>query len=334
MDSRTFAIASGSKSARMTPCEGLAFLTSAISRIGPGAASAAKKFARWQHVRDPPLQFRGRAGRLGRGNFLPLVGDNLVKNRGHEITNAIREGQITQALGAACGHASPAYHYSASKMPQCQCMRGQCLKCRRPVSSIAMPCRLQAAVTSSSLREPPGWTTAFTPAAAARSIESANGKNASEPMTRSGGPICPPSRSRSARCRPGSFGRRRCRATSDPWPARWRCSSHAARSPRRIPGRPERRRWAPWSWPRSSFRSVGQHVGLLPQQATVDLAMFPARLRRPPLADGQQTHIRFPFGTGREGRQVPRAKNRGPRWPRRITPARTKLRPWPDRPDD
>ena len=36
-------MAIGSKSGRRTPAEGLAFLTSAIRRIGPGGAMAARK---------------------------------------------------------------------------------------------------------------------------------------------------------------------------------------------------------------------------------------------------------------------------------------------------
>ncbi len=59
----------------------------------------------------------------------------------------------------------------------------QCRKWRRPVKSMARPSSSQAAITSSSLREPPGWTTATTPALAAAWIPSGNGKKASDPMT-------------------------------------------------------------------------------------------------------------------------------------------------------
>ncbi len=48
------------------------------------------------------------------------------------------------------------------------------------VKSIAIPCSSAAAITSSSRMEPPGWITQVTPAAAAASIPSRNGKNASE----------------------------------------------------------------------------------------------------------------------------------------------------------
>ena len=75
------------------PFEGLAFLTSAISRIGPGTGSGPQKIAAG-NVGDPPSRFRGRQGRLGRGNLLPFVGDYFVKNRGHESTNAIREVEM------------------------------------------------------------------------------------------------------------------------------------------------------------------------------------------------------------------------------------------------
>ena len=60
---------------------------------------------------------------------------------------------------------------------------GQWRKWRRPVRIMAMPCSLQAATVSSSRREPPGWMIAVTPAAAATSGPSRNGKNASEAST-------------------------------------------------------------------------------------------------------------------------------------------------------
>src|SRR5690606_13319067 len=64
----------------------------------------------------------------------------------------------------------------------------QCLKCRIPVNTIAMPCSSAAAITSSSRTEPPGWITAVAPASTAARRPSANGKKASdattEPMVR------------------------------------------------------------------------------------------------------------------------------------------------------
>src|SRR6266511_3309664 len=56
---------------------------------------------------------------------------------------------------------------------------GQCRKCRRPVTTTAMPRASAAASTSSSRTDPPGWITAVTPAWAATSMASGNGKNAS-----------------------------------------------------------------------------------------------------------------------------------------------------------
>ena len=49
--------------------------------------------------------------------------------------------------------------------------------------AIASPSRSAVAMASSSRSDPPGWIQAVTPAAAAASMPSANGKNASEPMT-------------------------------------------------------------------------------------------------------------------------------------------------------
>ena len=48
---------------------------------------------------------------------------------------------------------------------------------------MAMPCSSAAAMTSASRIEPPGWITALIPAAAAASMPSRNGKNASEAIT-------------------------------------------------------------------------------------------------------------------------------------------------------
>ena len=56
----------------------------------------------------------------------------------------------------------------------------QCLKCRSPVNTMAMPRSFAAAMTSSSRTEPPGWMTARMPASARRSRPSRKGKKASE----------------------------------------------------------------------------------------------------------------------------------------------------------
>src|SRR5207302_9101943 len=61
--------------------------------------------------------------------------------------------------------------------------RAQCLKCRVPVNTMAMPWSLAALITSSSRTEPPGWITAVAPASTATSNPSANGKNASDATT-------------------------------------------------------------------------------------------------------------------------------------------------------
>ena len=83
---------------------------------------------------------------------------------------------------------------------------------RRPVKIIGMPCSLAAAVTSSSFTLPPGWMMAAMPAAAARWIESGNGKKASEARR---GPSLRPARRlsewRSRRNRRGSSGPPRSR---------------------------------------------------------------------------------------------------------------------------
>jgi hypothetical protein len=52
-----------------------------------------------------------------------------------------------------------------------------------PVNTIAMPAASAAAMTSLSRIDPPGWMTEVTPASAAASSPSANGKKASEAST-------------------------------------------------------------------------------------------------------------------------------------------------------
>src|SRR5690625_3233940 len=64
----------------------------------------------------------------------------------------------------------PCWHASAGRTRPVQCR-----KCRRPVNIMLSPCSLAAAITSSSRTEPPGCTTALTPAAAAASRPSRNG---------------------------------------------------------------------------------------------------------------------------------------------------------------
>ena len=61
----------------------------------------------------------------------------------------------------------------------------QCLKCRTPVITTAAPRSSQAAMTSSSLFDPPGWTSAVMPASSSWAGPSRNGKNASDAATAS-----------------------------------------------------------------------------------------------------------------------------------------------------
>src|SRR5690349_23527093 len=63
-------------------------------------------------------------------------------------------------------------------------------KWRRPVKAIAAPAAATASMTSSSRREPPGWTIAAIPASSASCGPSANGKKASEASTAPAG-SCP-----------------------------------------------------------------------------------------------------------------------------------------------
>ena len=73
-------MATGSKSARMTLADGLAFLTSAMSWIGPGPARAARKSrtggaaAAWSSISSSGI--RPAAAATSR----PLRGDDLVEH--------------------------------------------------------------------------------------------------------------------------------------------------------------------------------------------------------------------------------------------------------------
>ena len=92
-------------------------------------------------------------------------------------------------------------------------------KWRRPVNTIATPAASQAATTSASRFEPPGWMSAVAPASIAVCGPSGKGKKASEATTDpASSAVAPrrrtrraPCRSRSAPSRPGSSARRRSR---------------------------------------------------------------------------------------------------------------------------
>src|SRR5262249_48684193 len=73
----------------------------------------------------------------------------------------------------------------ARVLPGCGARRvlAQCLKCRRPVSTIVAPAARTVSVTSASRFDPPGWMTALTPASRASRGPSGNGKNASDART-------------------------------------------------------------------------------------------------------------------------------------------------------
>ena len=77
------------------------------------------------------------------------------------------------------------------------------------------PAASAAATTSASRTEPPGWTTAVTPAAASTSRPSGNGKKASLAAGAARGPA-PPWRPRSPRPRPATAGRPRRRPPAPP----------------------------------------------------------------------------------------------------------------------
>ena len=73
------AIATGSKSARITPLLGLAFFTSAISRMGGPAGQCGEEIAHRAGAGDKFVQRRLRRFGLCPGNFLAFRGDDLSR---------------------------------------------------------------------------------------------------------------------------------------------------------------------------------------------------------------------------------------------------------------
>src|SRR5207248_3802022 len=82
-------------------------------------------------------------------------------------------------LGELCGERRVLRQALAARL----LLGHQCLKCRRPVNSIAMWFLFAVSIIIASRSEPPGWMIAVTPARAATSMPSGNGKYASEAMT-------------------------------------------------------------------------------------------------------------------------------------------------------
>ena len=93
-------MAIGSKSARMTWAEGLAFLTSAINWIGPGPARAARKSRTGGAAAGLVLHLLERHPEPGRGHLPPLRGDDLVED-GRRHSTEPRMGSWSSIRGSA-----------------------------------------------------------------------------------------------------------------------------------------------------------------------------------------------------------------------------------------
>ena len=70
--------------------DGLAFFTSAISRMGGPCGQRGKEIAQRRGVGQPLAQAPLRASRLWSGNLLPLGGDDFVENGGHAELFSLR----------------------------------------------------------------------------------------------------------------------------------------------------------------------------------------------------------------------------------------------------
>ena len=79
--------------------------------------------------------------------------------------------------------ALPVFSANVAQGPWVNRRPPQWKKCRAPVKYMVTPAACAAAMTSSSRIEPPGWTTARTPASSSTCRPSANGKNASDAAT-------------------------------------------------------------------------------------------------------------------------------------------------------
>src|SRR6185312_10793049 len=140
--------------------------------------------------RDHPLQPRLGEMEVVTDRRERDVDDRYVEH-GHEERDADeREGLPALRVRYSRGHGC-CLHLRAPPLGSRSIVRGrtaeppidipaQWRKWRRPVKAIAAPAFATAAITSSSRREPPGWTIEVAPASSAICGPSGNGKNASE----------------------------------------------------------------------------------------------------------------------------------------------------------
>src|SRR3954463_9620864 len=128
-----------------------------------------------------PLKPGDPAGVAGEHLRQDLDGDFAAKLR---VARAIHLAHAAGADGVddfVTADPCAGYQHGALDAPELYAF--QCLKCRRPVNTMASPCSSAAAITSASRTDPPGCTTAVAPAAASASRPSRNGKNAPDATT-------------------------------------------------------------------------------------------------------------------------------------------------------
>ena len=121
-----------------------------------------------------------------------LVGDRLARALRHRA--AVEEDAEPVAAAAVGGAEDP--QDVEGRAPAAAAHQWR--KWRRPVKTIAAPASSQAATTSSSRFEPPGWINAVAPASIAVSGPSGKGKNASEASDEPASSLRPPSSARVA----------------------------------------------------------------------------------------------------------------------------------------
>ena len=120
-----------------------------------------------------------RRRRRGRGMGQAAAG----RSRAHPFGDPPDRRIGADAVEAIGGGEPARGTWRGSIPPPLRGRKAQCLKCRVPVNTIATLCSSAAAMTLSSLTEPPGWITAVAPASIATSKPSGNGKKASDATT-------------------------------------------------------------------------------------------------------------------------------------------------------
>ncbi len=287
--------------ARRRPCRHVGGATAAaVVAIAAATSGASRAAGTWAaSARRPCRGISGghAGGGGGRGRRPPLTRPGFDRTR----TNAGRPVEDSSR---------PAGSFVGSRA-----IGPQWRKWRRPVKTMARSCSSQASTVSSSRFDPPGWIRAVTPARAASSGPSRNGKKASEARTAPRASVAGLRRRRSGPSRADSSARRPRRRVAAPGPGRSRSTS--------PPGRPARRTQSePFVGGGRPLRGHGPGggVGSIVSQSWTSRPPSTRRRSKPrgggesgPIADseGHQADAVLPGGLGGEEPEGVRVEARG-----------------------